>query len=262
MSAVHSRQVGHGPLPLVFIPGLFGQGKNWTSIAKALGDEATSLLIDAPNHGRSAWTDAFDYDEAAELIASEIARHPMFQDGYVLVGHSMGGKLAMRLALAHPGAVRLLVIVDISPITGHVGSQFGGLVAAMRGLDLSHLASRHQADDALRDEIPDDAVRAFLLQNLHRDHGTWSWRMNLPLLGDSLDLIGEWPPTSASYDGPVLWIAGDRSPYIKPDHVPVMRRYFPKAVLVRIKDAGHWVHSEQPERFVDALRTFLALNPH
>lgn len=260
MSAVHSMVLGSGRTPIVFLHGLFGQGKNWLSIAKQL-DEATCLLIDAPNHGRSAWTSEFDYDAFAEAVYAEIMRHEAFADGFVLVGHSMGGKLAMRLALAHPEAVRLLVVVDISPITGHVGSQFGGLVAALRGLDLATLGDRSEADERLTPTIPDAVTRGFLLQNLHRAHGgRWEWRMNLALLGDSLDLVGAWHPTSSVYEGPVLWLAGARSSYVRPEHVPLMRQLFPRAVLVTIKDAGHWVHSEQPKAFVASLRAFLALS--
>ncbi|MDO4784884.1 MAG: alpha/beta fold hydrolase [Propionibacteriaceae bacterium] len=263
MTAIHSMVVGRGDIPLVFIPGLFGQGKNWLSIAKRLGEEATCLLVDPPNHGRSAWTQSFDYDAFADAIYTEIVRHEAFRDGFVLVGHSMGGKLAMRMALRHPESVRLLVVVDISPIAGHVGSQFGSLVAALRGLDLAALGSRKQADELLAPDIPDPVTRGFLLQNLHHDRGAepeWSWRMNLRLLGDSLDLVGAWTPTEATYPGPVLWLAGARSTYVRPEHLPLMRGLFPRAVLVTIKDAGHWVHSEQPKAFVASLRAFLALN--
>lgn len=263
MKPIHSMLVGSGEMPIVFIPGLFGQGKNWLAIAKRLGDEATCLLIDPPNHGRSAWTDAFDYDAFADSIYREIVSHDAFSDGFVLVGHSMGGKLAMRLALRHPEAVRLLVVVDISPIAGHVGSQFGSLVAALRGLDLEALTSRKEADELLSPAIPDPVTRGFLLQNLRHDRASeqeWAWRMNLQLLGDSLELVGQWPPVQASYPGPVLWLAGAKSAYVRPEHLPLMRALFPRAVLVTIKEAGHWVHSEQPKAFVASLRAFLALN--
>lgn len=263
VTSVHAVEVGTGGIPIVFLHGLFGQGKNWFSIAKQLGDEATCLLIDAPNHGRSAWTDRFDYDADAEAIVTEIVSHDAFTNGFVLVGHSMGGKLAMRLALRHPNLVRLLVVVDISPITGHVGAQFGGLVAALRGLDLASLPSRGAADERLTPLIPDAVTRGFLLQNLQHLRGEtppWRWRPNLGLLGDSLDLVGAWTPTAAVYDGPVLWLAGARSPYIQPEHIPLMRSLFPRAVLVTIKDAGHWVHAEQPRAFVASLKAFLALN--
>lgn len=264
MTQIHTSEVGHGDIPIVFIPGLFGQGKNWLSIAKRLEEEATSLLIDPPNHGRSGWTAEFDYDSFAELIHAEIISHPAYANGFVLVGHSMGGKLAMRLALLHPEVVRLLVVVDISPIAGHVASQFNSLVAALRNLDLSSLKKRSEADESLATAIPDPVTRSFLLQNLHHDRSgptpVWRWRMNLPLLGDSLDRVGAWEDLAAVYEGPVLWLAGARSSYIQPEHLPLMRRLFPRAVLVTIKDAGHWVHSEQPKAFVASLRSFLALN--
>lgn len=263
MTHINSLVVGDGRIPAVFLHGLFGQGKNWVSVARQLSDQCTCLLLDAPDHGRSGWTDHFDYDDYSEALFAEIVAHERFADGFVLVGHSMGGKIAMRMALTHPDAVRLLVVVDISPVAGHVGSNFPALVAAMRALPLAEIPDRTSADAALASGVPDAVVRGFLLQNLHRVHGEvpcWAWRMNLALLGDSLGEVGKWPAIDAVYPGPVLWLAGETSSYVAPEHVPLMRALFPRAVLVTIKGAGHWVHSEQPKAFVASLKAFLALN--
>lgn len=130
MTTVNTTLIDGGELPIVFLHGLFGQGKNWQTIARSLRDEATSLLVDVPNHGRSDWTTRFDYDELADLVYESALAQPGFSGGFVLVGHSMGGKIAMRIALRHPEAVTAVVVVDISPVAGTLGQAFPGLVAA------------------------------------------------------------------------------------------------------------------------------------
>ncbi|GAA1398275.1 alpha/beta fold hydrolase [Luteococcus peritonei] len=258
---LHSTTVGCGASRIVFLHGLFGQGKNFTQVAKALSDVATSTLVDLPNHGRSPWSEQVDYaamaDDVAELLRT--------LDGPVcLVGHSMGGKVAMRTALDHPELVERLMVVDISPTKG-LGSSFDALVGAMQALDLAGLQSRSQADQELAAGIPDPVVRGFLMQNLRHEMGEdgwrhWHWQMNLDLLARELDHgIPDWPEVHTSYQGPTLWVAGERSSYVRSDAAPVMRELFPRHVLVTIKGAGHWVHSEQPERFIATLRHFLSL---
>ncbi|WKN50557.1 alpha/beta fold hydrolase [Nocardioides sp. Arc9.136] len=259
---VHSTEVGGpGGARTVFLHGLFGQGKNFTQAARALEPDLHSLLVDLPNHGRSGWTDSVDYVDVADAVAEHL-RRGFAADGPVhLVGHSMGGKVAMVLALRHPDLVDRLVVVDISP-TGSGGTgEFEHLLDSLSRLDLAAVVRRADADRLLTADIPDERVRGFLLQNL-RSHGPdFRWQANLALLRAELETIGGFPDTSViggeSFDHPVLWLAGDRSPYIRPEHDATMRRLFPRTRLVTIKGAGHWVHSEQPEAFVSALRVFL-----
>ncbi|MGY4720414.1 alpha/beta fold hydrolase [Naumannella huperziae] len=247
--------VGAGEPDVAFAHGLFGQGKNWTQIAKALTPGHTSLLVDMPDHGRSPWTELVDYPGYADLVAETLAPHAPLD----LVGHSMGGKIAMQVALRRPELVRRLVVVDIAPADYRGLSAFGDYVAAMRAIDLAALPDREAADEALRDGVPDPVVRGFLLQNLRRASApeNWRWQMNLGLLGDQLDRLGEWPATDATFDGPVLWVAGAESDYVRPEHREAMRALFPRVRSVRVKGAGHWVHSEQPDAFVRTLRAFL-----
>lgn len=250
--------VGHGPQPVVFFHGLFGQGKNFAGIAKAVGDLATSTMPDLPNHGASPWTTAFDYDELATILGGWLAER--FDGPVALVGHSMGGKLAMRVALRYPELVSKLMVVDISPARNDVSDQFTHLVGALSRVPLEQITSRTQAEAMLADDVPDLGVRRFLLQNLrHKSEGggVWYWAANLDLLGDSLALVLGWPPIEAVYEGPVLWVNGAGSPYVQPEHAAPMRRLFPRTVQVTIKGAGHWVHADQPERFVAVLRRFL-----
>lgn len=256
---LHTTTLGHGPARVVFLHGLFGQGKNFTQVAKALGDLATCTLVDLPNHGRSAWTDEVSYPAMADAVA-EVLRG--IGQPVCLVGHSMGGKVAMRTALDHPELVDRLVVVDISPVTG-LGSSFDALIGAMQGLDLAHLGSRRQADEELALDIPDPVVRGFLMQNLRHESDadqrrSWHWQMNLDLLARELATgIADWPETDAVYPGPVLWMAGEHSNYVRDDAAPVMRALFPRVTRVTVKGAGHWVHSAQPEAFIATLRHFL-----
>jgi pimeloyl-ACP methyl ester carboxylesterase len=255
--ALHTRAIGDRGSWVVFAHGLFGQGRNWTQIGKALADEHRVLLVDLPHHGRSGWEDTFDYlrvaDQVAELLDAD--------DPVALVGHSLGGKVAMVLALRHPELVERLCVVDVSPVAYDRLSEFSRYVAAMQGVDLGSLASRGDAEAALADAVPDETVRGFLLQNLRRDGDGWRWQANLDVLGADLPEIGGWPEEQLAgtppYRGPVLWVAGARSDYVRPEYAAAMDRWFPANRLVTVKQAGHWVHSEQPEVFVEVLRHFL-----
>ncbi len=265
------RTMGEAGPWVVFVHGLFGQGKNWTTIAKALADGHRVALVDLPNHGHSPWTDRVDYVDMAELLAAELEH---LGEPVTLVGHSMGGKVAMQLALRRPELLRALVVVDISPseypVSGgrtedpdEEASPFAGYIAAMQALDLDALEKRDDADRALREAVPSPMVRSFLLQSLVREGlgagGGWRWRLNLDLLERDLEALRGFPepPPGATFDGPVLWIAGANSHYVLPEDRSGMDALFPGTRLVRIKNAGHWVHSEQPEIFVETLRRFL-----
>ncbi|HEY4624549.1 MAG TPA: alpha/beta fold hydrolase [Blastococcus sp.] len=269
-----TRTLGEAGPHVVFIHGLFGQGRNWTSIAKGLAGDHRVTLIDLPNHGHSPWTDRVDYLDMAESVAAELER---LGEPVVLVGHSMGGKVAMQLALRRPELLRALVVVDIAPTVyplqggrtddpDEEASPFADFIAAMKRLDLADLRTRQDADEALRPSVPSRMVRSFLLQSLVRenvqdggDGGGWRWRLNLDLLERDLGELRGFPapPPGASFDGPVLWIAGANSAYVLPEDRPQMDALFPATRLVRIKNAGHWVHSEQPEVFLETLRRFL-----
>ena len=197
-------------------------------------------------------------DRVADLLRAEGD-----DEAYAVVGHSMGGKVAMTLALHEPPLVARLAVVDVSPVPTAEISHFARYVAGLRSLDLATVDDRRQAAGHLTPYVPDPDIRSFLLQNLRRDPGPppgWRWQMNLPLLGDHLDEMGGWTdPDTPPYPGPVLWLAGARSDYVRPAYAPAMRRLFPRVQLVTIKDAGHWLHSDQPAVFGAVLRRFLHL---
>jgi pimeloyl-ACP methyl ester carboxylesterase len=266
-----SRTLGEAGPRVVFVHGLFGQGKNWTTIGKGLAGTHRVTLLDLPNHGHSPWTDRVDYLDMVELVATDLEQ---FGEPVTLVGHSMGGKVAMQLALRRPELLRALVVVDIAPVEYPIkggrtddadeeASPFAAYIDAMRAIDLDSLTTRDDADQALQTAVPSRMVRSFLLQSLVREglgaDGGWRWRLNLELLDRDLGELRGFPepPPGASFDGPVLWIAGANSTYVLPEDRPHMDALFPSTRLVRVKNAGHWVHSEQPDVFLETLRRFL-----
>ena len=253
--SVHTTAVGGTGSLLVFCHGLFGQGRNWTGVAKALADEHRSLLVDLPHHGRSDWSGEIDYPALADRVADLLDP----ADPVTLVGHSMGGKVAMVLALRHPELVTRLCVVDIAPVDYGGSTEFAAYVDAMRGLDLATLTRRADADEALQAAVPNRTVRDFLLQNLRREGDGWRWQVDLEGLGASLPRISGWPAEQLeglTYDGPVLWVSGAESGYVRPEHVAAMDGWFPRQRRLVVKGAGHWVHSAKPEVFVEVLRRF------
>jgi pimeloyl-ACP methyl ester carboxylesterase len=256
-SRLHTTSYGDHGSRIVFLHGLFGQGRNWTQIAKALASEHRTLLVDLPHHGRSPWADHFDFVKIADQVAGLLAD----DDAVTLVGHSLGGKVAMILALRHPELVARLCVVDVSPVGYGNADEFAGYIRAMQALDLDDLQQRSDAEAALTEAVPSATVRGFLLQNLRREGASWRWQLNLDVLGRELAELSAWPEDRlaglTAYDGPVLWLAGARSDYVRDEYTPAMERWFPHTRRVTIKNAGHWVHSEQPEVFVEVLRRFV-----
>ncbi|MFL6025009.1 MAG: alpha/beta fold hydrolase [Marmoricola sp.] len=258
---LHTTSYGESGSRVVFLHGLFGQGRNWTQIAKALAAEHRVALFDLPDHGRSAWLERFELVP----VADRIAEHLGADDPVALVGHSLGGKIAMVLALRHPELVERLCVVDISPVDYQQLGEFAGYIEAMLDLDLDSFGQRADAESALAAAVPNTTVRSFLLQNLRRetvaDGGSgWRWQPNLEGLRSSLAAIKSWPADElggARYDGPVLWVGGEQSDYVRDAYAPVMDQLFPRNRRVTIKGAGHWVHSEKPEVFLEVLRRFL-----
>jgi pimeloyl-ACP methyl ester carboxylesterase len=251
---LNTTELGEAGSRVVFCHGLFGQGKNFTAAGKALAESHRVTLVDLPDHGRSPRTEGFDYLRYADLVAGLL--HD--DDPVALVGHSMGGKVAMLVALRHPELVERLAVVDVAPVPYDHSAEFEGYVAAMKGIELATLASRADADAALLEAVPSAMVRGFLLQSLRREGDGWEWLLNLDVLGRDLDDITGWPePDDAPYEGPVLWVGGADSRYVAPEHVAAMDRLFPRNRRVTVKGAGHWVHAEQPEVFLEVLRRFV-----
>ena len=255
--------VGDGPVVVAFLHGLMGRGKNFTRFAKDLSAQCTSLLVDLPNHGTSGWTDEFSYEDMADTVA-EALRAKSGGRKIMLVGHSMGGKVAMVLALRHPDLVDRLIVEDISPrLSPQATDEFVHLLGTMLRMDLDSYESRAEADAVMAEHVHDARVRGFLLQNLRREGGRFAWQPNVAMLFEHLEAVGSFPDPAAPedpdrvFDRPVLWLAGANSDYVRDEDVPRMKDLFPRVVRVTVRDAGHWLHADQPEAFVSAVRTFL-----
>ena len=254
MSGLRTQLVGTGRPRFAFLHGLFGRGRNWSGIAGALAEQGyASVLFDLPNHGASDWTDEFSYQQMADAVAAEIDERLGSAGRLIVVGHSMGGKVAMLLARRRPELVDALVVIDIAPAFSESVDGFPRLVASMAAIELDKIHTRADADAILVDRIAEPGVRQFLLQNL-RAKPRWHWQPNLRLLSANLPEIAAWPdPGPVSYPGPVLWLRGERSDYVRDDDLPAMRRLFPAVELQTVPAAGHWVHADNPAAVIAAL---------
>ncbi len=258
MTGLALTMVGDQPPRFVFLHGLFGRGRNWTRIAQGLLGHGGSVLVDLPNHGASPWTAEISFPSMAAAVTAELEDLPA---PVVLVGHSLGGKVAMWAALTRPELFAGLAVVDISPTDSGQVSAFGPYIAAMQAIDLSTLHSKAEADQQLAAAVPSPAVRQFLLTNL-RDRGGWSWQPNLDLLAASLSELAGWPDAGERhFDGPTSWIVGERSHYYRPDDLAAVRRHFPAAEPLVVPQAGHWVHADNPDAVIAALASLSAASP-
>ncbi len=237
---------GQAP-PLLIAHGLFGSGRNWGAVAKRLSADRLVRAVDMRNHGESPQTETHRYEDLADDLAASIG------EGWDVLGHSMGGKAAMMLALTHPGKVRRLIVADIAPVSySHTQTH---LIDAMKALDLDPLESRKDADRALSEHVETREVRAFLLQSLNVREKRWA--LNLEALEREMKQIVGWPEVGATFDGPALFLSGAKSGYLDEKGKTAARRLFPKARFAAIPGAGHWLHAEKPREVESAVRTFL-----
>ena len=238
-----------GETPLVLCHGLLGSSRNWQGLGKAWAQNRAKprrvVAVDMRNHGASPWSDAMDYGAMAGDLAALI-RDDLGGKADVL-GHSMGGKAAMALALSEPECLRRLVVVDIAPIS--YAHDFVGYIEAMRGLDLASMTRRSEAEAALAPAVPDPGVRAFLLQNLDAgEDGRLTFRPNLDVLLREMEDITGWPDAYAGrrFDGPALFVRGADSDYVPDEAISGIQDLFSKARIETVPKAGHWVHAQAP----------------
>lgn len=253
---------GAGGTPTsVILHGLLGAARNWMAIAKRLGQDHEVHALDLRNHGRSPWIDGMSYRDVAADVARYIESRGLIAP--TVVGHSMGGKAAMALALDAPERVGRLLVADIAPVAYDRDgrSSFLDFIDAMTDLDLAEVDRRADADRMLRDAIPDRAVRSFLLQNLvpGGDGEGFRWRCNLQALADGMADILDFPAglSGKTYTGSTLFLSGADSNYVRPEHRSGIRDLFPAARFAALKDAGHWLHADKPRPFMDAVKTFM-----
>lgn len=249
---LYSREFGSGP-PVVILHGLFGFSDNWATIAKGLADSHLVITPDLRNHGRSPHLLEHSYPLMADDVRTFMEEHWMFHAA--VVGHSMGGKVAMQLALSHPDSVERLVAIDMEPQQAE--DNHSDIFRALMGMDLPKMSTRTEAETYLSEHIPDFGTRQFLLKNITReDDGTFTWKMNLPVLWKHYaDILA--PVVGEPFHKPTLFVRGSRSNYIRDAEIPHIKTLFPQAEFVTIEGAGHWVHADKPGELLAVLRRFL-----
>ncbi|MFT6452632.1 MAG: pimeloyl-ACP methyl ester carboxylesterase [Halocynthiibacter sp.] len=236
--------------PLLIAHGLFGSARNWGVIAKRMSDARQVIAVDMRNHGNSDWQASQSYTDMALDLAQTIENNGGRAD---VMGHSMGGKAAMVLAVTRPELIRRLIIADIAPVAySHSQSH---LIEAMRALDLSKVEKRSDADALLAEHVDEPGVRAFLLQSL--DVKAKRWLLNLDVLEAYMPEIVGWPDPAGQFGGPTLFLSGGESKYVKREDRVAVKALFPRARFASIPGAGHWLHAEKPREFEAAMRAFL-----
>jgi len=251
---LHSNIIGQGQ-PFVILHGFLGMGDNWKTLGKQFSEKGYEVhLVDQRNHGRSPHNDEFNYDVLAEDLNKYCQTHQL--TNIVLLGHSMGGKTAMFFAAKYPEMISKLIVADVSP--RYYPIHHDVILDGLSALDFNILKSRNDADRVLSTFISDFGTRQFLLKNLYwKDNRHLDLRINLKVLKKNIVEIGKALPIHLRFEGDTLFLRGDRSDYIALSDEDLIIQHFPKAKIVSIKNAGHWLHAENPKEFYDTVMSFI-----
>ena len=246
------REQGQGK-PLIILHGLFGSSDNWLTVTKKLSEEYKIFLVDQRNHGRSPHADEFTYSAMAEDLNEFFKQHNI--ESANLIGHSMGGKVAMNFAMRYPSMVDSLIVADIGP--KYYPRHHDTIIQGLKSINLTETPNRMAADNALAEYVPELEVRQFLLKNLAREGESFVWRINLSVIERDIENVGEALSKGKSFDKPTLFIRGGRSKYILDDDQNLIKELFPNSSIETIPDAGHWVQAEAPTEFITLVLDFL-----
>ncbi len=258
---LNHRITGEGA-PLILLHGLFGSLENLGGIARRLQDDWQIHALDQRNHGSSPHTETMDYPAMASDVIAYMDRQGI--DKACILGHSMGGKVAMQVALQAPARVERVIVADIAPVS--YKPRHDAILEGLKSIDLNAVASRQDADQRLAEQVDALATRQFLLKNLERvprdeqsEGGPlFRWRLNLPVIDACYGNLSQAPEGDGPYQGPVLFLKGADSAYIQEKHRESIQQLFPAAELRVIQDTGHWLHAEKPDTFAALCRRFLA----
>ena len=253
---LHHRVLGHehpAESAVVILHGVFGTSDNWQTFGKALAEHCRVLLVDQRNHGQSPHSAEFNYsvmaDDLKTLVEEEQLPHP------AVLGHSMGGKTVMFFAVQYPELLSKLIVVDIAPRAYPVHHQT--VLEAFAAVEIDKIQSRSEAEKQMTSLVPEKGVRQFLLKNLQRTDNGFSWKLNLPVIRDNIEAIGEAVPEGQNFEKPTLFVRGAKSDYVQDEDETLIKQHFPKAQIATVKKAGHWVHAEQPEALLKVVTDFL-----
>jgi pimeloyl-ACP methyl ester carboxylesterase len=251
----HPAAEGEHEPPLLIAHGLFGSARNFNTLGKRLATTRRVVLVDMRNHGAAPWDPDNSYPALAADLGDAVER--LCGGHAVVMGHSMGGKAAMTLALSRPQLLAGLIVADIAPVP-HSHSHLH-YIDAMQAIDLARISRRSEADPLLAGTIPEAMLRSFLLQNLVVAEGQAEWRINLEALADNMPALLDFPTDlpETGFDGPAYFLHGGASPYVPPETHPRIRALFPDAVIEALPGAGHWLHAEQPSAFLDKVNGWL-----
>jgi len=254
MPILHSKIIGKGK-PLLILHGFLGMSDNWKTLGSQYSEEGFQVhLIDQRNHGKSFWSDDFNYDILAKDLVDYIENHRL--EKVLIIGHSMGGKTAMQFACSYSELLEKLIIADIAPKFYPPHHQ--NIVDALNLLKLDELALRSEAETELQKHLNEPGVRQFLLKNLYwEEKGKLRWRFNLNVLSKKMEEIGENIESGSIFEGPTLFLRGDRSEYIIASDETEIKYHFPNAKVQTIENAGHWLHAENPKQFFEKSLIFL-----
>jgi pimeloyl-ACP methyl ester carboxylesterase len=247
------RRLGEGK-PLIILHGVFGNSDNWLTISKKIAERYDVFLLDQRNHGQSPHSEVFDYQSMTDDLLEFIETHQLEEP--IIVGHSMGGKVAMNFALQNPQKVSRLVVVDIAPRA--YPPHHDAILKGLKNMPLATLTSRKEADDQLALYVSELSTRQFLLKNLYRtEEGQFAWRINLPVIDRQMPVILGSITSNTTFEKPTLFMGGELSKYIQPQDHEQIRALFPNVSIRFVKGAGHWVQAEKPEGFLEELFHFL-----
>ncbi|MBM1106061.1 alpha/beta fold hydrolase [Aurantibacter crassamenti] len=254
MEILHSKIIGEGK-PLIILHGFLGMSDNWKTLGSKYAEEGFQVhLVDQRNHGKSFWSDEFNYEILAADIVDYMTHHQI-EKAYI-IGHSMGGKTAMQLACVNSERVEKLIVADIAPKFYPPHHQ--NIIDALNQLNLSAIDSRSQAEAELEKHLSEYGVRQFLLKNLYWvEKVKLGWRFNLKVLSNRMEEVGENIESGSIFEGPTLFLKGERSEYVIASDETVIKNHFPKATIETIAKAGHWLHAENPSEFFTKSLSFL-----
>jgi len=249
------KKLGTGQ-PLIIIHGLFGSLDNWMTFAKTMSENHEVYLIDARNHGQSRHSYVFNIQVMADDLKEFIDENQLINS--IILGHSMGGKIAMQFAINYPSKIDKLIVVDIAPKAYPVHHEL--IIEGLQALDFNVIKTRNAADEKLSAYIPEFSVRQFLLKNLYwKEKEQLGFRFNLEVIAKNIHHVGEALVTNGkSFNNPTLFVRGDKSNYILDSDMDEIQKIFPNSNLITIKDSGHWIHAEQPEAFLSMIKKFIS----